>query len=103
MPGVTTVYDWQERDAEFSEAIARARIAGFDVIATDALDIADSAPPIAEEVQRAKLRIETRLKLLAKWDPRRYGDRIATEHSGPNGGPIPLEVRRSIHDPTEPG
>jgi hypothetical protein len=29
-----------------------------------------------------KLQVETRLKLLAKWDPRRYGDRTALEHSG---------------------
>lgn len=27
-----------------------------------------------------KLQIETRLKLLAKWDPRRYGDRLALDH-----------------------
>ena len=33
-----------------------------------------------EHVQRSKLRIETRLKLLAKWDPRRYGDRLALDH-----------------------
>lgn len=27
-----------------------------------------------------KLQIETRLKLLAKWDPKRYGDRVAVDH-----------------------
>lgn len=27
-----------------------------------------------------KLQIETRLKLLAKWDPKRYGDRLAADH-----------------------
>lgn len=27
-----------------------------------------------------KLQVETRLKLLAKWDPRRYGDRLAVDH-----------------------
>ncbi|HXD37446.1 MAG TPA: hypothetical protein VN624_12375, partial [Rhodanobacter sp.] len=29
-----------------------------------------------------KLRIDTRLKLLAKWDPKRYGDKQQLEHSG---------------------
>ena len=29
----------------------------------------------AEHIQRSKLRVETRLKLLAKWDPKRYGER----------------------------
>jgi hypothetical protein len=28
-------------------------------------------------VQRAKLRIDTRLKLLSKWDPKRYGEKLA--------------------------
>ena len=27
-------------------------------------------------IQRAKLRIDTRLKLLSKWDPKRYGDKL---------------------------
>lgn len=29
-----------------------------------------------------KLQVDTRLKLLAKWDPNRYGERLHTEHSG---------------------
>lgn len=41
-----------------------------------------------------KLQIETRLKLLAKWDPKRYGDKQAIEHSGPGGKPIQQEVVR---------
>ena len=33
----------------------------------------------AEHIQRSKLRIETRLKLLAKWNPKKYGDKLALE------------------------
>jgi hypothetical protein len=33
-------------------------------------------------VQRVKLIIETDLKLLAKWDPRRYGDKVDLEVTG---------------------
>src|SRR5690606_2502293 len=92
MPGLRTVYDWMERDAEFSARIARAREAGFDMIAQDALRIADT--PVEGVVEKMepdkesgnlvvverrredmlghrKLQVETRLKLLAKWDPRR--------------------------------
>ena len=29
----------------------------------------------AEFVARSRLRVDTRLKLLAKWDPKRYGER----------------------------
>lgn len=99
MPGLSTVYDWEGKDEAFSGAIARARIAGFDMIAQEALAIADDADPDVD-VQRSKLRIETRLKLLAKWDPKRYGEMVKTEHSGPNGGEIPFAViERRVVDP----
>lgn len=95
--GRTTVYDWRREDEAFAERIARAREVGFDAIADDCLAIADDKSRDVklvgregeeyevcntEFVQRAKLRIETRLKLLAKWDPKRYGDRQEVEHTG---------------------
>jgi hypothetical protein len=33
-------------------------------------------------VANRKLRIYTRLQLLAKWNPKRYGDRVEVEHQG---------------------
>jgi hypothetical protein len=38
-----------------------------------------------EAVNRARLRVDTRLKLLAKWNPKRYGDKIETHLSGDVG------------------
>jgi len=102
MPSDNTVRDWMSADPKVSDAIARARDRGFDKIALDALRIADT-PIIGEEITESedgmqvkrsdmlghrKLQIETRLKLLAKWDPKRYGERMAQEISGPNGGPV---------------
>jgi len=93
-PDPATIWRWTEKDQEAAQAIARAREAGFDQIALDALNIADDGENDTYEdkdgfvrtnndvVQRARLRVETRLKLLAKWDPKRYGDKIQTEHSG---------------------
>jgi hypothetical protein len=40
-----------------------------------------------DHVQRSKLRIDTRLKLLAKWNPK-YADKSAVELTGKDGGPI---------------
>lgn len=93
MPAWRTVYDWIAKDAELSAHITRARDLGYDAIAEECLDIADEVSGDytetdkgmvynAEHVQRSKLKIETRLKLLAKWNPKKYGDRIHTEHSG---------------------
>lgn len=35
-----------------------------------------------EHVQRSKLRIETRLKLLSKWFPKKYGDKLDVTSAG---------------------
>ena len=89
IPSATTIRNWQDADPEFSCAIARAREVGFDVLAESCLEIADDGRNDymekanqsgalefnAEHVQRSKLRIDTRIKLLAKWDPKRYGER----------------------------
>ncbi len=90
-PSYGTVYDWLEQDAEANSRFARARLIGEEVIAQECLEIADDGtndwvltkfgPQLnAEHVQRSKLRVETRLKLLAKWNPKKYGDRL--EHGG---------------------
>ena len=89
MPGLTTVYDWMRKDPALAERFARAREAGHDMIANDALRIADETPPPTEKggtdagfVQWQKNRIWTRLQLLAKWDPKRYGEKAEVEHKG---------------------
>lgn len=96
MPGVSTVHDWKNARPEFEKAFLKARDAGFDEIAADCLRIANSpkegttttSKEWGQEVKKGdmidhrKLQIETRLKLLAKWDPRRYGEMQKIEHSG---------------------
>lgn len=76
MPAVATVSDWKARYPAFSVSIARGRDEGFDAIAADCLKIADNTD---EDAQSRRVRIEARLKLLAKWDYRRYGDRVGLD------------------------
>jgi hypothetical protein len=102
MPSASAVYDWtDEREecrpqgipATLSLDFMRARLKGHDAIAAETLVIADDDSrdwePVknadgdiigvkvdGEHVTRSKLRIETRLKLLAKWD-KRYADKVA--------------------------
>lgn len=110
MPSDTTVRNWAGNDEALSYDIARAREAGHDQIAMDALNIADEVTskdtiqtkfgeiPNKEWIMRSKLRVETRLKLLAKWDPKRYGDKVTTEISGPDGKPIKSETSHRISE-----
>ncbi len=106
MPSRRTVYDWIRADADFAKAMDIARDLGADAIAEEALEIADTTEEgveleISGEDQKRetkekrgdmlghrKLRVETRLKLLAKWHPKKYGDKVTQEHTGAGGGPI---------------
>lgn len=111
MPAVSTVSDWKKAHEAFAVAFACAREEGFDAIAAECLDIADETSndtlctengdrPNTEWISRSKLRIETRLKLLAKWDPKRYGEKVQTELTGPNGGPVEFtKITREIVRP----
>lgn len=111
MPAVRTVSGWKAAHESFSADIARAREEGYDQIAASCLDIADEVAfdtieskdgmrANTEWISRSKLRIETRLKLLAKWDPKRYGDKVTTELTGPDGGAVQIaRIERVIVDP----
>jgi hypothetical protein len=104
MPCDNTVRAWCDANPAFSEAYASARARGFDMIALDALRIADNtgeeakdsidteygSTPNKEWLMRSKLRVDTRFRLLACWDPKRYGTKVSTELSGPNGKPVEL-------------
>jgi hypothetical protein len=91
MPAYRTVYDWLNVDEQFAAEFARARDVGFDVIAESVFDIIDDCPANSEHVQRAKMRAEYRLKLLAKWSPKRYGDKQELKHSGDPNAPVQVE------------
>ena len=109
MPNWRTVYDWISADEELAARIAHARDLGFDAIAEDILDIADdgtndwverkrkdgSVDTVmdSEHVQRSKLRIETRLKLLAKWAPKKYGDKQQVEVGNKDGEALKIETK----------
>ena len=105
MPSWRTVYRWLEKNESLMSRFARARELGHDAISEECLDIADDSRNDwmqkeldngrvidvlnSEHVQRSKLRIETRLKLLAKWNPKKYGERIDLNHGGQKDNQLP--------------
>lgn len=93
--GFRTVYDLRERDGEFAARFAHARELGFDALAEEALEIVDKTD---EDPSSRRVRADTRLKLLAKWDPRRYGDAVQLKHADADGdkldmGPVSVAIR----------
>jgi hypothetical protein len=112
-PHPTTWNDWCAADPELKIRHGRARDAGYDSIAQDCMSIADSniddvyCAADGEErtnsdvIQRAKLRVETRLKLLAKWDPRRYGDKIAVDQQISGSMDLKIIIGESVKPAAE--
>ncbi len=110
MPHWTVVYDWQAADKDFSLRIAHARELGEEAIAQECLEIADNATNDwmetsspdggegyrlnGEHIQRSKLRIETRLKLLAKWNPRKWGEKVDLNHGVQPENPLATMLQR---------
>lgn len=91
-PNWRTVYLWLEKDEDFAARFARARDAGADAIAEQALEILDEVPERIESeggsrydsayVAWQRNRAEYRLKLLAKWNPKKYGDKLDVTSGG---------------------
>lgn len=100
MPPWRSVYDWISQDEGFAARFARAREVGADAIAEETLDIIDELPGRTNTehgdkvdsgyVAWQKNRAEQRLKLLAKWFPKKYGDKAALELTGADGGPVQI-------------
>jgi len=118
MPAWQTIYDWMYRDEALGEngvglsrAIARARDLGYDAMAEECLVIADtpkfgqvqhmsdkgSSTTVEDMLGHRKLQIETRLKLLAKFNPKKYGERV--QLTGSKEEPVEVHVEsKSLFD-----
>ncbi|HEV2540207.1 MAG TPA: hypothetical protein VGU03_10920 [Frateuria sp.] len=128
---VRTVNDWRAADPDIAAQFDEARDLGYDAIAHDTLVIADT--PLVGVVEKLelvkskngrsklvvterrnedmlghrKLQVETRLKLLAKWDPRRYGDKQQLDHTSSDRSMTPApamskqELREVVQAVTE--
>lgn len=97
-PHPTKWLEWVRSDEELAFAYAHARDAGADAIAEEAMAIVDAEPERVVDIDAdgktsskridsaavawAKNRAEIRLKLLAKWNPKKYGEKSAHELSG---------------------
>lgn len=94
-PSHDAVEDWINARPDVERVIARGRDNGEKFLLAQCLEIADNEEydwimtkkgQVTNEtaIARAKLQIDTRLKLLAKWNPRKYGDnsKVVMEHGG---------------------
>jgi hypothetical protein len=112
MPAVSTVLLWvvkgdrqDETYKTFSEQYRCAREAQSEALLDEVIELADDAAgdyhlnvetdsgtikaaPNIEHIQRSRLRIETRFRAAAKMHPRKFGEKVQQELTGPNGAPL---------------
>lgn len=102
LPCVATVFNWFRSKEGFLEQYTRAKEESADALTEEMVDIADDGTNDwmashsdeegalryqinGEHIQRSRLRIETRKWLSSKLKPKKYGDKITTEHTGTLG------------------
>jgi hypothetical protein len=117
MPAKSVVYRQMRNDPAFLEQYQIAQEQRTDALFEDALEIADDGssdfietkwgPKLdVEHVNRSKLRVETRLKMASKLNPKKYGEKIDVSGSIAvpvrfiiEGGPQTIDVKaRQIPD-----
>jgi hypothetical protein len=108
MPSFQSVLAWASDDKDgFRDKYTLAMDVRAQGLFDEMLEISDSALPAATgapgtgeagaRVAAIKLKVDTLKWILAKMQPKRYGDKITQEISGPDGGPVRTE---SDHRPS---
>jgi len=90
MPDESTVRLWAVNDIDgFKARYASAREAQMEALAEDLIEISDDKK---EDVNRDRLRIDTRKWIMARVSPKKFGDRVTNEVVGDGGGPVKVDV-----------
>jgi hypothetical protein len=94
MPSSSTFFIWLEEDENKSKQYARATelraenmfediLSIVDENTNDTITLEDGKEIVNNDViQRARLRMDARKWMLAKMNPKKYGDKVQQEHSG---------------------
>lgn len=88
MPSYTTMWRMENAADDLAERITRAREIGFVARAEKAVEKAHSA----EDAAKGRLAFDADRWFLGKMCPKRFGEKQTHEHSGPNGGAIPVQL-----------
>jgi hypothetical protein len=85
MPDMTTVFKWLRENEDFSHHYARAKEASADSHADRIGDLSERILAGEYDPQAARVAIDALKWTASKLKPKKYGDRIHTEHSGAVG------------------
>lgn len=101
MPNVATVMRWIDKNSDFCEQYRRACEDRETTHFEEMLTIADEVLPETAEVARAKLRIDTRKWVLARMNPKKYGDKQKDEDFNVKAIDLVAELMKELSDKGE--
>lgn len=116
MPAPATVFKWMRTNQEFLKQYEKAKQESSDAMAEDIQDIADESANDyieitrddgttytklnQENIQRSRLRVDTRKWLMAKMKPKKYGDKLDLTNDG-KAFPTPIYGGQSTNPEKE--
>lgn len=106
-PGLSTIYKWMRSNEEFAQNSARARELQADTLADMAIKIAKEPligtttttqewgeqVKVGDNVARSQLICQAIWKRIGQLNSKKYGDKLQTEISGKDGGPVQFMIR----------
>lgn len=98
-PAKRTVMRWVAKDEKLAAQYADAQNLRAEHYFDEIIDIADSK----SDPQKTRVQIDARKWVLARMNPKKYGDRFTQELTGEGGGPVIHKVEYEIVDPQDPG
>lgn len=118
MPAKRTIFNWLRTNEEFLHQYEKAKVEAADKYAEEIIEIADDGRNDyimrqnadgseyevvnTEHIQRSRLRVDARKWVSSKLKPKKYGDKVTTELTGKDGGPIQHEAKPfSFESPEE--
>jgi hypothetical protein len=99
MPSKATVFRWRADYEDFRKMYEAAKLEQLYSGIEECTEIADKAKPTPEGIQKAKLRIDTRIKVAQRLKPKEFGDKVDLNHGGQDGNPLATEVTFKIVRP----
>lgn len=89
MPAKRTVLRWVAKDEKLAEQYSEAQSMRAEHYFDEIIDIADKGTDPA----KTRVQVDARKWVLARMNPKKYGDKFTQELTGADGGPIELVGR----------
>ncbi len=90
LPSLSTVYRRLHSDPVFQARYAAARATGAEAMADEVIELGRNAT--SENAAGIRVRVDTVKWAAARLAPKRWGDRVSAELSGPGGTPLTLQA-----------